>query len=151
MTDQQHAPGSPDVFNLQRFISAQAPLYPTVIAELEKGDKRTHWMWFIFPQVAGLGNSDMAQRYAISPLEEARAYLQHPGLGERLLECTSLMLQIDSKTAHQVLGSPDDQKLQSCMTLFSLADTAHPLFVQVLDKYYSGKKDHRTLALLQAQ
>ena len=108
-----------DGFDLQRFVDAQNAVYGTVVRELEEGRKRSHWMWFIFPQVEGLGSSPMAQRYAIGSRQEAEAYLQHPVLGERLTECTLLMLRHEGRSAHAILGSPDDLKFQSSMTLFA--------------------------------
>src|SRR3954468_10069453 len=114
--------------HLDRFLSAQAPLYDDVLAELRAGRKRTHWMWFVSPQLRGLGMSPTAEFFGIASLEEARAYLAHPVLGPRLRECCALMLQVPERSAHEILGSPDDLKFRSCLTLFSLADPAEPLF-----------------------
>ena len=138
-----------DAFHLARFLTAQEPIFDTALVELRRGRKESHWVWFIFPQAAGLGTSPMAQRYAISSLEEARAYLSHPILGPRLLECCKALLDVDGRSAPEIMGSPDDLKLRSSMTLFSLAGCSHPEFDQVLTKYFEGKHDHRTLELLQ--
>jgi len=137
----------PDAFNLQRFVDAQDKVYARVVAELSAGRKQSHWMWFIFPQLAGLGFSAMAQRYAISSPEEAAAYLTHDILGPRLVECTRLVLAVPDKTILAILGSPDDLKFRSSMTLFS-AVSDDPLFDQALAKYYAGEKDQATLDLL---
>ncbi len=137
-----------DPFDLQRFVEAQAPVYERVRAELRNGCKHSHWMWFVFPQIAGLGHSAMAQRYAISSLDEARAYLGHPVLGQRLRECTRLMVQVDGKSAHEILGSPDDMKFRSCMTLFARAAPQDEIFGAALDKYFGGGADASTLAKL---
>ncbi|WP_315743393.1 MULTISPECIES: DUF1810 domain-containing protein [unclassified Bradyrhizobium] len=134
-------------FDLDRFVAAQDPLYSHVVAELAAGRKQSHWMWFIFSQVAGLGFSAMAQRYAIRSRAEAEAYLAHPILGSRLLECTRLVLEVSGKTIHAILGSPDDIKFRSSMTLFD-AVANQPIFAQAIDKYYGGEKDQATLDLL---
>jgi len=120
-----------------------------VLAELGSGRKRSHWMWFVFPQLQGLGLSGMAQRYAIGSLEEASAYLAHPVLGPRLRQCCELMLRVPDRSAHEILGSPDDTKFRSCVTLFRVAAPGEPLFQQCLDRYYDGQPDQRTLELLQ--
>src|SRR5690606_36748191 len=109
----------PEPYDLQRFVDAQQSIYPQALAELRAGYKQSHWMWFVFPQIAGLGHSSMAQRYAIADLHEAQAYLQHPLLGPRLEECAQALLQHPDRTARQILGSPDDMKLRSSMTLFA--------------------------------
>ncbi|WP_150303625.1 DUF1810 domain-containing protein [Pseudomonas saliphila] len=137
-----------DPFRLQRFVDAQEPLYERALAELRAGRKRSHWMWFIFPQISGLGRSDMAQRYAVSGLEEAQAYLKHPLLGPRLLECTQALLQHTGTPACTILGSPDDMKLRSSMTLFSAAAPQQDAFRLVLDGYFDGNADDHTLELL---
>lgn len=141
-------PSTGDPFDLQRFVAAQDPVYPTVRAELTLGRKESHWMWFIFPQVAGLGHSPMARRYAIGCLEEARAYLEHPVLGPRLRECTQLMLKVEGRPALAILGSPDDAKFRSCMTLFAHAAPGEPLFRQALEKYSDGAEDPLTVQKL---
>ncbi len=137
-----------DQFDLQRFIDAQEPLYGRVRAELADGRKRTHWMWFVFPQIAGLGQSFMARKFAISGFDEARAYLLHPTLGARLLECARLVASHAGRSATEIMGSPDDMKLRSCMTLFRQACPEEPIFQQVLDTFYAGKADESTLARL---
>jgi uncharacterized protein (DUF1810 family) len=136
-----------DPFDLQRFLDAQAPIYARVVAELRRGQKQTHWMWFVFPQLAGLGHSAMAQRFAIASREEAEAYLGHGVLGPRLKECTALVTAVEGRTAREILGSPDDLKFQSSMTLFS-AVSSDPEFSAALAKFYGGRPDQRTLDLL---
>ena len=133
--------------DLERFVTAQADVYDTAVAELRAGDKRSHWMWFVFPQLAGLGSSPAAQRYAISDLDEARAYLAHPVLGPRLLEAARALLGVEGRSATQILGHPDDLKLRSSMTLFARAADDPEVFEAVLDRYYDGP-DPRTLELL---
>ena len=135
---------------LQRFVDAQDLVYDDVLDELRSGRKASHWMWFVFPQLRGLGHSAMATRYGIASLEEARAYLQHPVLGPRLRECTQLVLAVEGRSAHAIFGSPDDLKLRSCMTLFRAADPGEPLFDAVLRHHYGGEADPRTLALLRS-
>ena len=137
-----------DPCNLERFVAAQAPVYSTVLAELDAGRKRSHWMWFIFPQLAGLGRSAMARQYAIASLDEAAAYLAHPVLGARLLECSALMARVEGRSAHEILGDPDDMKFHSSMTLFARAAPLEPVFRQCLDKFFGGVDDAATLALL---
>ena len=137
-----------DPFNLSRFINAQEGVYDHAVAELKNGRKRSHWMWYIFPQLEGLGRSTTARRYAIKSIEEAIEYLNHPILGARLLECANTVLAIEGKTASEIFGYPDDLKLKSSMTLFSeVADDS--VFVHVLDKYFQGEQDVRTLQLLE--
>jgi uncharacterized protein (DUF1810 family) len=136
-------------FDLQRFVDAQAPVYEAALAELRAGRKRTHWMWFIFPQHRALGKSPRAIRFGLESLEEARAYLAHPILGPRLRECTDAMLGAHSAmTAHDVLGSPDDLKFQSCMTTFAMADAADPRFTLALERFYAGRRDEQSVTLL---
>ena len=140
-----------DPYHLERFVKAQAKVYSRVLEELRRGHKTSHWMWFIFPQIQGLGFSVMAREYAISSLAEARAYLQHPLLGPRLRECVQLILDVTGKTIHGILGSPDDLKFRSCMTLFLKAAPEDPLFAAALTQYCAGEQDSRTLdALSQA-
>ena len=136
-----------DPFDLQRFVEAQASSYPSALAELKAGDKRSHWMWFVFPQVAGLGSSPMAQRFAIAGLAEARAYLDHEVLGPRLRECAAVLLALGTSDPVDVLGGIDALKLRSSMTLFALA-SADPVFEQVLDRFYGGKRDEQTVTIL---
>jgi uncharacterized protein (DUF1810 family) len=132
---------------LDRFVEAQDGVYDDALAELTTGRKRTHWMWFIFPQIAGLGSSPTAQFYAIASLDEAKAYLAHPVLGPRLRECARALLAVDGRSAHDIFGYPDDLKLRSSMTLFARAADDPALFQAVLDRFYDGP-DPRTLALL---
>jgi uncharacterized protein (DUF1810 family) len=140
-----------DRFNLERFVTTQAPIFETVLAELRAGRKRTHWMWFIFPQLAVLGRSSTARFYGISSIDEARAYLGHPLLGPRLELCARIVLASESSSLHAIFGSPDDMKFRSCMTLFSLAtdDSDNP-FRQALERWCSDCPDERTLALSEA-
>ncbi|ACL57625.1 DUF1810 domain-containing protein [Methylobacterium nodulans] len=137
-----------DPYDLARFVEAQRGTYDQALRELTAGRKQTHWMWFIFPQIAGLGFSAMAQRYAISGLPEAQAYLRHPVLGERLRTCTAAVNALTGRTAHEVFGSPDDTKFRSSMTLFARADTTEREFRAALDAYYGGQEDPRTLEKL---
>lgn len=137
-----------DAYNLQRFVNAQQPVFQQVLTELEAGHKRSHWMWFVFPQIQGLGHSDMAQRYAISDLDEARAYLQHPLLGTRLEQCASIIVPQVGRTARQMFGSPDDMKLHSSMTLFAIAAPDRPVFQEVLDTFFEGERDAMTVRRL---
>jgi uncharacterized protein (DUF1810 family) len=136
-----------DPHDLSRFVDAQAQIYSRVTAELAAGAKQTHWMWFIFPQIAGLGFSAMAQRYAIGSRAEAAAYLAHPILGPRLKECTRLVLAVKDRTIHAILGSPDDIKFRSSMTLFA-AVSDDPLFAAAIERYYAGAPDQATLDIL---
>jgi uncharacterized protein (DUF1810 family) len=136
-----------DPFDLQRFVDAQAPVYQRVTAELQQGHKQSHWMWFIFPQLAGLGHSPMAQRFAIASREEAVAYLEHGILGPRLRECTALVNAVRGRTIREILGSPDDLKFRSSMTLFD-AVAPDREFADAIAKYYGGTPDQKTLDLL---
>ena len=137
-----------DGFDLDRFVAAQSPVIEEVKREPRFGEKRSHWMWFVFPQLAGLGSSPMAQRYAIASLDEARAYLRHPILGPRLAECAGIVNRVQGRTAHEIFGSPDDLKFRSSMTLFGRADPAEPAFRTALERYFGGREDPRTVALL---
>lgn len=142
-----------DPFNLERFVAAQEMVFATALAELQAGRKRTHWMWFIFPQLRGLGHSPTATFYGIASLDEARAYLAHERLGKRLEHCTNAVLRVDGRTLHEIFGSPDDLKFHSSMTLFAVAaggktgETANP-YRDALDRYCQGKADSRSLRLL---
>jgi uncharacterized protein (DUF1810 family) len=138
---------SNDPFVLQRFIVAQDRVIETVREELALGRKQSHWMWFVFPQVAGLGFSAMSQTFAISSLNEARAYLAHPILGERLRELTEIVLQAEGKSARAIFGSPDDMKFHSCLTLFAEA-SREEVFIRGLDKFFDGEADAATLGIL---
>lgn len=136
------------MWDLDRFVAAQQADYQRALGELRRGRKQSHWMWYIFPQVQGLGHSLMSRRYALSGVEEARAYLAHPVLGPRLLECCRAVLEAGSSNPREVFGTPDDLKFRSCLTLFALADPAEPVFAELLDKFYGGKKDPQTLDIL---
>lgn len=137
-----------DPFNLQRFVDAQEPVYPRVVGELRAGRKQSHWMWFIFPQIEGLGFSAMAQKYAIASRAEAEAYLAHPVLGTRLRECMQLVNAASVTNITAIMGSPDDMKLRSSMTLFARTGDDNTGFRAVLDKYYGGDEDPATIARL---
>ncbi|SDE71082.1 Uncharacterized protein, DUF1810 family [Blastococcus fimeti] len=141
-------PGMSDPFDLQRFVDAQRDSYDTALAELRAGAKRSHWMWFVFPQVAGLGRSATARHFAISGPDEARAYLAHPVLGPRLRECARALVELDGSDPVTVLGPVDAQKLRSSMTLFAHADPAEPVFRAVLDRYFGGREDEATTSRL---
>lgn len=134
--------------SLERFVQAQSGVYERALAELQAGRKQSHWMWFIFPQIAGLGHSAMAQRFAIPSLEEARDYLAHPLLGARLGECCQAVLAVEGKSAHDIFGSPDDVKFRSSLTLFSQAAPDELLFHHLLRKYFDGRADERSLEIL---
>ena len=134
--------------SLQRYLDAQEVAYPTALAEMQRGRKQSHWMWYIFPQIQGLGRSATAQHYALASEAEAAAYLAHPVLGSRLLAICRVLLTLPGRDPYQLLGSPDDLKLHSSMTLFSSLPGASPVFQQVLDQYYAGRPDSNTLRLL---
>lgn len=134
--------------DLQRFLDAQEHDFEIALAEIRRGRKQSHWMWYIFPQIAGLGFSETARFYAIKDKTEAENYLAHPTLGKRLIEISSALMEIEGKTANQIFGNPDDMKLKSSMTLFGALDAANPLFQKVLDKYFGGAKDLRTIEIL---
>ncbi|NNG22152.1 DUF1810 domain-containing protein [Telluria aromaticivorans] len=135
-------------FDLERFVQAQAPVYGTAVAELRAGHKRTHWMWFIFPQIAGLGQSEMARRYALRNGDEAAAYLEHPVLGARLRECAAIVASLDGPTADDIFGHPDTLKFRSSMTLFADVAPDEAVFQACIDKYFDGEPDDETLARL---
>ncbi|WP_454020030.1 DUF1810 domain-containing protein [Azospirillum sp. Marseille-Q6669] len=138
-----------DPFNLQRFVTAQEPVFTTVLDELQDGRKRSHWMWFIFPQLRGLGRSATAEFYGIASLDEARAYLEHPTLGPRLEAATRAVLAIRGRSLHEIFGSPDDMKFHSCMTLFALAaKESVPLYHEALALCFDGRMDKATLTAL---
>ncbi|MBR0927402.1 DUF1810 domain-containing protein [Bradyrhizobium diazoefficiens] len=136
-----------DPFDLERFVRAQDPVFRAVEGELARGRKQTHWMWFIFPQIAGLGVSAMSQRYAIGSRAEAEAYLAHPVLGARLVECTGLILGVEGRSINAILGAPDDAKFRSSMTLFG-AVSDQPIFGDALARYFAGERDSATLEIL---
>ncbi len=137
-----------DPHDLQRFVDAQQPIYDRALAELNAGHKQSHWMWFIFPQIAGLGHSDMARRYAIKDVDEATAYLEHPLLGPRLEQCAQALLAHAERPARQILGSPDDMKLRSSMTLFAAVAPERTTFQAVLDTFFAADPDSATLSRL---
>ena len=134
--------------DLLRFLEAQEDDFAIALSEIKSGRKESHWMWYIFPQIAGLGFSSTSIFYAIKDLAEAEEYLQHPVLGERLIEISEVLLEIESKTAHEIFGSPDDMKLKSSMTLFAALKETNPVFQTVLDKYFDGEKDVQTLQII---
>jgi uncharacterized protein (DUF1810 family) len=137
-----------DAFNLQRFVEAQAPVYRQVLAELGAGSKRSHWMWFVFPQIAGLGRSETARFFAIGSRAEAAAYLAHPILGPRLRECCRLAARIEGRSAREIFGSPDDMKFRSSLTLFAAVAPDDAIFTDALRKFFGGEADEATLARL---
>jgi len=137
-----------DRVQLQRFVDAQQPVYDTVLGELRAGRKRSHWMWFVFPQISGLGHSMTSQTFAVSSLAEAAAYLAHPTLGPRLRECTALVAGIQGRSVGEIFDYPDDLKFHSSMTLFAQAAPREPIFADCLRKYFGGQLDPRTLARL---
>ncbi|MBA4319375.1 MAG: DUF1810 domain-containing protein [Flavobacterium sp.] len=135
-------------YDLNRFLEAQKTTYNEAFSEIKKGKKQSHWMWYIFPQIAGLGFSEYNVFYALKNIEEATQYLQHPVLGKRLIEISKAVLEINGKIANEIFGKPDDRKLKSCMTLFAQIKNTEPIFQKVLDKYYQAIKDEKTLQLL---
>ena len=136
---------------LERFIDAQAPIYAQALGELRAGQKQSHWMWFIFPQIMGLGQSPMSRAYAIQSLDEARAYLAHPLLGARLRECGQALMNLGNKSADSIFGSIDAMKLRSCLTLFAEANPQEVLFCNLLEKYFDGDADEAALEILSNQ
>jgi uncharacterized protein (DUF1810 family) len=137
-----------DPHNLQRFVDAQERIYTQALAEIRYGRKQSHWMWFVFPQFAGLGSSPTSEHYAIKTLDEARTYLAHPVLGPRLIESAAAVLAVNGRSANEIFGSPDDMKLRSSATLFAAVSDAGSVFHRLLDKYFGGDSDARTLALI---
>jgi len=133
---------------LDRFLEAQTPVIEQALTELRAGQKQSHWMWYVFPQIASLGQSATSRAFAIQSLDEARAYLAHPALGQRLRECCQAVMNVRGKSAREIFGSPDDQKFQSCLTLFAEADPDEVLFYNLLEKYFDGDADEATLELL---
>ena len=148
MADANELGSAGDPHNLNRFLHAQAHDYERALSEVKAGRKRSHWMWYIFPQFAGLGFSSTSERYAIKSVAEAKAYLAHPVLGPRLVECAEAVLGIEGRSALEVFGSPDDLKLRSCATLFANVSPAESVFERLLDRYYQGERDSQTLGLL---
>ena len=141
---------STDPFDLARFVQAQAGSYDQALAEIRAGRKRSHWMWYIFPQIDGLGFSSMSRRYAIKSIAEATAYLDHPLLGTRLVACCEAALGIEGRSAFEIFGTPDDMKLRSCATLFESVVPARAVFTRVIEKYFDGERDAATLRLLRS-
>lgn len=137
-----------DPYDLERFVQAQTHDFEIALAEITSGRERSHWMWYIFPQFTGLGFSAMSQRYAIRSAAEAQAYLNHPILGSRLMQCCEALLAVAGRSAHEIFDSPDDMKLQSCATLFASVTLADSVFSHVLARYFSGQRDQKTLDLL---
>ena len=137
-----------DPYNLKRFVNAQAAVFEQACSELRAGRKRSHWMWFVFPQIAGLGRSETARTFAIASMEEARAYLAHPVLGPRLRECCRLVDRVEGRSAHQIFGDPDDMKFHSCLTLFATVAPDEAVFAEALQKHFGGERNSPTLARL---
>jgi uncharacterized protein (DUF1810 family) len=140
--------GADDPYNLGRFVQAQEKDYEQALSEIRRGRKRSHWMWYIFPQFEGLGGSWASKLYSVKSVAEARAYLAHPVLGPRLVECAEAALRVEGLSAVEIFGSPDDMKLRSCATLFGFASSEGSVFHRVIDKYFHGQRDDRTLALI---
>jgi uncharacterized protein (DUF1810 family) len=137
-----------DPFDLNRFVQAQEHDFDRALSEIRRGRKQSHWMWYIFPQIDGLGSSSMAKRYAVKSIAEAEGYLRHPVLGPRLIACAEAALAVEGKSAHDVFGSPDDMKLRSSATLFARVSPPGSVFERILEKYFQGKGDDKTLRLL---
>ncbi|SIO16615.1 Uncharacterized protein, DUF1810 family [Singulisphaera sp. GP187] len=137
-----------DPHELSRFVDAQVVDYDQALAEIKSGLKRSHWIWYIFPQIEGLGFSSMSRRYAIKSVAEARAYLDHPLLGQRLVECAEAALAVEGRSASEIFGTPDDMKLKSCATLFENVSPTDSVFARLLDKYFKGERDGKTLQLI---
>ncbi len=148
MADANEPGGAGDRYDLKRFLQAQEDDYQQALSEIRSGRKRSHWMWYIFPQIDGLGFSSTSRRYAIKSIAEAKAYLSHPVLGPRLIECAEAALQVEGSSASEIFGSPDDMKLRSCATLFAQVSQAGSVFDRLLDKYFQGERDGKTLRLL---
>jgi len=148
MVDERKSGVGGDPYDLNRFLNAQEDDYERALSEVRSGRKRSHWMWYIFPQFDGLGFSPTSRRYAIKSVEEARAYLHHPVLGHRLTECFEAALGVEGKSAYDIFGSPDDMKLKSCATLFAHVSPSGSVFERLLDKYFQGERDPETLRLL---
>jgi uncharacterized protein (DUF1810 family) len=148
MTNSTDSRRSDDPYDLNRFVRAQEDDYERVLSEIRSGRKRSHWMWYIFPQIDGLAFSSTSKHYSIKSLEEAKAYLDHPILGPRLLECAEAVIRVEGRSAREIFGSPDDLKLRSCATLFACASPPGSVFDRLLEKYYQGGRDDKTLRLL---
>ena len=148
MTGAKEPDGADDAHNLSLFLQAQANHYEQALFEIQSGRKHSHWMWYIFPQFDGLGFSSTSRRYSIKSVEEAEAYLSHPALGRRLVECSETVLGVEGRSAFEIFGSPDDMKLRSCATLFACVSTAGSVFDRLLEKYFQARRDAKTLNLL---
>jgi uncharacterized protein (DUF1810 family) len=148
MTDASDDFDAADLHNLKRFLEAQERVYTQALSEVRDGRKRSHWMWYIFPQYDGLGFSSTSKRYAIKSIAEAEAYLRHPILGPRLVECCEAAISVEGRSAAEVFGSPDDMKLRSCATLFAAVSPADSVFERLLDRYFQGMRDNTTLRLM---
>ena len=148
MTDANTQGDTDDPYALGRFVQAQETSYDQALAEIRAGRKHSHWMWYVFPQFEGLGFSETSRRYSIKSVAEAEAYLKHPVLGPRLLECAEALLAVEGRSAHDIFGSPDDLKLRSCATLFAHVSPAGSEFERLLDKYFEGEPDEKTLRLM---
>ena len=148
MVDRSNPIANDDPFDLQRFLEAQDGIYEQALGEIRRGRKTSHWMWFVFPQIDGLGSSSTARLYAIKSIQEANAYLNHPVLGPRLVGCAEALLQCRGKSAAEIFGYPDDLKLRSSMSLFASVSSPDAVFARVLDQYFGGEPDPRTLELL---
>lgn len=138
-------------YDLNRFVTAQQSDYQTALSEIKSGRKRSHWMWYIFPQVKGLGKSSTSQYYGISSIQEAEAFLEHPILGHNLIEISEALLTLESNNATEIFDKPDDKKLKSSMTLFSMADLNCPVFEKVLEKFFDGRRDGKTIHILNTE
>jgi uncharacterized protein (DUF1810 family) len=149
MIKASHTGAGHDPFNLSRFTTAQDGIYNNVLTELRNGEKRTHWMWYIFPQIDGLGHSSTSKYYGVKSLEEARQYLNHPVLGKRLLECAEAVFAVQGRSVSEIFGYPDDLKLKSSMTLFASVAEPRSVFVRILNKYFHGEQDVKTLHLIE--
>jgi uncharacterized protein (DUF1810 family) len=148
MANPSDSRGTDDPYNLSRFLRAQEDVYAQALSEIRGGQKRTHWMWYIFPQLDGLAFSSTSKHYSIKSVEEARAYLAHPVLGPRLRECAEAVVRVEGRSATAIFGSPDDLKLRSCATLFACVSPPGSVFDRLLEKYYGGGRDDKTLRLL---
>ena len=148
MADGNEPGGAGDSHNLSRFVEAQEDDYEQALAEISSGRKRSHWMWYIFPQIDGLGFSSTSRRYSIKSVAEAEAYLSHPVLGPRLVECAEAAFRVEGRSAFEIFGSPDEMKLRSCATLFACVAPAGSVFDRLIDKYFQGRRDGKTLHLL---
>jgi uncharacterized protein (DUF1810 family) len=150
VADENIPRGVADPYNLSRFVEAQVESYDQALSEIRRGRKQSHWMWYIFPQIDGLGFSATSRRYSIKSLDEAKAYLCHPVLGPRLIECAEAALGVEGRSAYEIFGSPDDMKLRSCATLFASVSSPGSVFEKLLGKFFQDEQDNKTLRLLRA-